>query len=181
MFSLSLCDSDTRATVPSRRALAQALGCTEKIVSVMLIEPGNPGTKPNGSYPLQAWKTFFEERKKRRAEEKENADGLSLSGGSADERAELRAAVLRERRAKAEKAELEAARLRGELVPAAEVEKSVTDFCSRLKGIHHRSATTDAVNELATALALDSEQTGKLLVYMEKFHDRFCAEVANGN
>ena len=178
MFSLDYPDADARRFVSSQEDLAAALGVSRRRVCSLLKIPGNPGKTANGSYPLRAWKEFYAAERERVEKEEDDRSVVSLSGGSADEKAELRAAVLRERRAKAEKAELEAARLRGELVAAADVEKTVVEWSARLKGIHHRVATTDAVNALATELALDSEQTGKLLLFMEKFHDRFCAEVS---
>lgn len=179
MFSLDFSDVDTRKFAPSRRELAKILGCSEAKISVMLVEPGNPGRNSNGSYPIEAWKNFFAEREKRKsAKRDETATAISLSGASADERAELRSAVLRERRAKAEKAELEAARMRGELVPLAEAEQAAQEFAAKLRAKHHRASTVEAVNEISARLMLSSAQTSLLLAYMEKFHERFCTEVS---
>lgn len=170
ILTLTSPSADARRFVPSRRELAAALGCHEKTVANMLLEPGNPGTTLNGSYALEPWRIFFATRKK-------NADPFA-GADSADAKREHREAMIRERKARAEKAELEAARLRGELIDITEVEKTVTEFCGRLKGIHHRAATVDAVNELTVELELDTDQTAKLLLYMEKFHTAFCEKVS---
>ena len=168
MLTLEHSDSDARRFVPSRRELAAALGCSEKTVANMLLEPGNPGTTLNGSYPLDAWRHFFKVRKEGKSE-------LAPEGDPG----EMKKAVLRERNAKAEKAELEAARMRGELIAVADAEKIATEFSSRLRALHHRRATVEAVNELSFSLFLDGEQSAKLLEYMEKFHENFCNAIAD--
>ena len=171
-FALESPSADVRRFVPSRRELAAALGCHEKTVANMLLEPGNPGTVANGSYELEPWRAFF----KSRTEEK---DTFALGDDAREAKLEHRNALIRERKARAEKAELEAAKLRGELVDVADVEKTVTEFCGRLKGIHHRAATVDAVNALSVELELTRDQSAKLLLFMEKFHTDFCEKVAN--
>lgn len=76
-------------------------------------------------------------------------------------------------------AELNAAQRRGELIALSEAKKSAYEFASRLRMLHHRAATVEAVNEISALLLLSSSQTADLLRYMEGFHERFCREAAS--
>ena len=72
-----------------------------------------------------------------------------------------------------------AAQRRGELIALSEAKKSAYEFASRLRMLHHRAATVEAVNEISALLLLSSSQTADLLRYMEGFHERFCREAAS--
>lgn len=178
MFTLDYADVDSRRYVPSRRTLAAALGCSVRTVADMLLEPENPGKTENGSYPLESWKRYFAERKKAREEEDAPVDDAPDAAETASLPRQMKRAMLRERLAKAELAELNAAARRRELVELSEVKNAAYQFSARLKTVHARAATVDAVNALAVLLELDSAKTARLLEFMEKFHDEFCAKIS---
>lgn len=90
----------------------------------------------------------------------------------------MKLAMLREREAKADLAELNAAQRRGELIEVSEAENAAFEFAARLRAVHARAATVDAVNELSNLLELDSDQTTRLSLFMEKFHDEFCKKIS---
>lgn len=171
-LELSYGDADRTRYVSSREKLSHELGCSLRLVSMMLNEPGNPGRTQNGSYDLQKWKPYFSTRKN------DDDDELDLSIPGKNTKQELAEAVLRERRAKAELAELNAAARRGELVELSQVQKEASEFSARLRAFHHREMTIEAVNELAIKLELEDAQVAALVEFMEDFHIRFCRKVA---
>lgn len=162
--------------VSSRRALAAALGCTEKIVNLMKLEKNNPGTTTNGAYDVNKWLFFYSERQKRL-----HGEDIFLDPDEPDTKkslaGELRLATLREKKAKADIAEFTAQQKRGELINAAVAKKEAFSFAAKLKAIHARLLTVDAVNEISIKLGLSAEKTADLVNYMETLHDIFCQRV----
>lgn len=168
-FALGYGEVDVTRFVSSREKLATSLNCSVRCVAAMLAEPGNPGRTQNGSYELEKWRAYFAARKP--AENDEAPDKASV-------KRELQNAVLRERLAKAEIAELNAAARRGELVELASVKKEVAALAARLRAFHHREMTVEAISVLAHRLALDDWQVGVLLEFMEEFHLSFCKKIS---
>lgn len=155
--------------VSSKDKLADALGISVPTVSRMLREPGCPGRTQNGSYSVEAWQSFVETRK---------LAGGDLEGESAaDEKSQAREYALRERKAKAELAELRVQKERGELVAVVEVEKAAREFAMRLRKYHERACTVEAVSELAGALGLEGREFSVLLEFFERFHENFCRKI----
>lgn len=179
VFALSYGDADVTRFVSSRDKLARELGCSLRLVAFMLNEPGNPGSTQNGSYDVRKWKTYFANRKKEN-EGEDGEPGRELDLGK-NTKAELAQAKLRELRAKAEIAELNAAQRRGELIDLAAVQKAAREFSVRLRAFHHREMTIEAVSELTVRLCLENAQVGALVEFMEDFHIRFCRKIAAWN
>lgn len=167
-FALSLGEADSVRFVSSREKLADELGCSLRLVGSMLSAPGNPGRTQNGSYDVREWKAYFSKR----GDERE-ADNFPAAS-----REEMASVKLREMRAKAEIAELNAAQRRGELVDLATVQKEATEFSARLRAFHHRELTVEAVNVLTVKLALEDAQVAALVDFMEEFHFEFCKKVS---
>jgi len=172
-FVLDYGEEDSTRWVSSRDALARELGCSTRLVAQMLLEQGNPSRNANGTYDLRKWKAYFAERKNGLK------NGIFPEIPDSDRlKTDLAEAVLRERRAKAEKAELEAARARGELIPVALVEDAAQNFSARLRAFLLRELTVNAVNELCNKLFLDNAQLAELAKWAEDFHFRFCKKVS---
>lgn len=178
VFALGYGDPDTTRFVSSREKLAQALGCGVRTVATMLSEPGNPGRTQNGSYDLAKWKTYFAARKNEIAGDDCEDSDFALTSAPGNIKQALQSELLRERRAKADLAELNAAARRGELVELASVKKEVASIAASLRAFHHREMTVEAVNVLAFRLALDDNQVGALVEFMEEFHLAFCKKIS---
>lgn len=174
MFTLSYSDVDNRKFVSSRRKLAEALGCSEITVSRMLIEPGNPGTKPNGSYELDVWRNYFAARS---ARQREQEDDTLVLDGKPSINAEIKQEQLAFARAKRRKAELDLQAREGELIELSDVENTLYGFASKLAATHKRAATVDLFNEICSSVAVDKAGASALLEILENFHTAFCEQV----
>lgn len=143
-FSLEYGDADARRFVSSQEDLAIALGCiSRRTIARLLKMPGNPGKTANGSYPLEAWREFYEEI----CEAREREEDLALTAGDGGSvKAGLAAKRLEREAIRVERERLELAKARGELVALEEVKAEwralYERILSRVKRVFVESATT---------------------------------------
>ena len=125
-FVLDFAPRDARRFATSQEDLALALGgVSRRTIARLLKLPGNPGRTANGSYPLDAWRQFYEEYADAR-EREENAEmPPSVKAALAAKRLERE-----ELRVERERIALE--KERGALVAAEDVRAEWQAFYGRL-------------------------------------------------
>ncbi len=154
--------------------LAAAVGVSKATIDRALKEPGNPGRNSNGTLNIERWKKYIAERKQRI----EQGSSLGDSEPAQSVAAELKVARLRKEQAQAEKAELDLAARRGELIPLADAEHAAFKFSSLLRARHKRAVTCDLFNALAGAINIPREQLPAILDILEKFHHDFATTIS---
>ena len=92
----------------------------------MLKEPGNPGRTANGSYEVEKWREYFEERREL------VGDNLSLS---AEDSSRLAVARIRREEARAAREELLLEKERKNVVSAQEVENAWSEAYEKIKQV----------------------------------------------
>lgn len=156
--------------------LAAAVGVSKTTIDRALKEPGNPGRNSNGTLNIERWKKYMAERKQRIEQ-----GTLDDSEPAQSVAAELKVARLRKEQAQAEKAELDLAARRGELIPLADAEHAAFKFSSILRARHKRAVTCDLFNALAGAINIPREQLPAILDILEKFHHDFATTISTVN
>lgn len=161
MFSLSY-SFEGKKTAANKLELANALNCDVSTVSRMLNEPGNPGRELGNVYDIEKWREYFSAR----------GDVPANAADSGD----IDGARRRERIAKAQLAEINVAKARGELL-SGELE-ALQKFAARLREVARQTFTVSAVNSLASKLGLSVDQTFMATDILEKAFDDFCHEIS---
>ena len=119
-LTLDYGNASVRKFARSQEELAQELGgISRRTVARLLKLPGNPGKTANGSYPLEAWRAFYEEIKEDDIPE--------------ETKGELSKVRLERERVRLQKEQLELEILEKTVIPAETVKAEWQAFYSRIR------------------------------------------------